>query len=53
MLKLSQGEFVTVAVVESVFATSQLIRQIYVYGSSVQSFLLAGSRRGGDRRSRR
>lgn len=41
VLKLSQGEFVTVAAVEAVFARSPFIQQIYVYGNSTQSFLLA------------
>ncbi|MFC9898159.1 carboxylic acid reductase [Nocardia sp. NPDC127579] len=41
VLKLAQGEFVTVAKLEAVFATSALIRQIYVYGSSERAYLLA------------
>ncbi|WP_039804648.1 carboxylic acid reductase [Nocardia araoensis] len=41
VLKLSQGEFVAVARLESVYATSPLIRQIFVYGSSERSYLLA------------
>lgn len=41
VLKLSQGEFVTVAKLESVFSTSTLIRQIFVYGSSERAYLLA------------
>ncbi len=41
VLKLSQGEFVAVAQLETVFSASPLIRQIYVYGSSERSFLLA------------
>ncbi len=41
VLKLSQGEFVTVAKLESVFSTSSLIRQIFVYGSSERAYLLA------------
>ncbi|WP_280409918.1 carboxylic acid reductase [Nocardia brasiliensis] len=41
VLKLAQGEFVTVAHLEAVFATSPLIRQIYIYGNSERSFLLA------------
>ncbi|MCZ8381556.1 carboxylic acid reductase [Mycobacterium sp. CPCC 205372] len=41
VLKLSQGEFVTIAKVESVFATSAPIRQIYIYGNSSRSYLLA------------
>ncbi|MGE2713657.1 carboxylic acid reductase [Mycolicibacterium litorale] len=41
VLKLAQGEFVTVSKVEAVFAGSPLVRQIYVYGNSARSYLLA------------
>ena len=41
VLKLSQGEFVTVSKVEAVFGDSPLIRQIFVYGNSARSYLLA------------
>lgn len=41
VLKLSQGEFVTVAAVEAVFQNSPLVGQIFIYGNSTQSFLLA------------
>ncbi|MFD6162038.1 carboxylic acid reductase [Nocardia sp. NPDC060256] len=41
VLKLSQGEFVTVAHLEAVYATSPLIRQIYIYGSSERAYLVA------------
>ncbi|MEV6279395.1 carboxylic acid reductase [Nocardia sp. NPDC051832] len=41
VLKLSQGEFVTVAKLEAVFSTSPLVRQIFVYGSSERAYLLA------------
>lgn len=41
VLKLSQGEFVAVANIEATLASSPYIKQIYVYGSSAQSFLLA------------
>ncbi|HEY8983976.1 MAG TPA: carboxylic acid reductase [Streptomyces sp.] len=41
VLKLSQGEFVAVSRLESVFVTSPLIRQIYIYGNSERAFLLA------------
>ena len=41
VIKLSQGEFVAVARLEALYATSPLVRQIYVYGSSERSFLLA------------
>src|SRR6476661_8694035 len=41
VLKLSQGEFVTVAKLEAVFGDSPLVRQIFVYGNSARSYLLA------------
>ncbi|MCX4097626.1 carboxylic acid reductase [Nocardia sp. alder85J] len=41
VLKLSQGEFVAVSQLEAVFATSALVRQIFVYGSSERSYVLA------------
>ena len=41
VLKLSQGEFVTVSVLEAVFGDSPLIRQIYLYGNSARAYLLA------------
>ncbi|MFZ0905403.1 MAG: carboxylic acid reductase, partial [Mycobacterium sp.] len=41
VLKLAQGEFVTVAKLEAVFGNCPLVRQIYVYGNSAQPYLLA------------
>jgi fatty acid CoA ligase FadD9 len=41
VLKLSQGEFVAVSKLEAVFVDSPLIRQIFVYGNSARSYLLA------------
>jgi fatty acid CoA ligase FadD9 len=41
VIKLSQGEFVAVSRLEALYSTSALIHQIYVYGSSERSFLLA------------
>jgi len=41
VLKLAQGEFVTVSKLEAAFGTSPLIRQIYVYGNSSRAYLLA------------
>ncbi|MFE3447110.1 carboxylic acid reductase [Nocardia sp. NPDC059180] len=41
VLKLSQGEFVAISQLEAVYAGSPLIRQIFVYGSSVRAYLLA------------
>ncbi|WAJ47150.1 carboxylic acid reductase [Mycobacterium sp. Aquia_216] len=41
VLKLAQGEFVTVAKLEAVFGNSPLIQQIYVYGNSAHPYLLA------------
>lgn len=56
VLKLSQGEFVAVSKVEAVLGGSPLVGQIYVYGNSARSYLLAVvvptgealSRAGGD-----
>lgn len=39
--KLSQGEFVTISHLESIFSGSPLIRQIFIYGSSERAYLLA------------
>ncbi|MEU2733373.1 carboxylic acid reductase [Streptomyces griseoviridis] len=41
VLKLSQGEFVAVSHLEAVFASSPLVRQIFVHGSSERAYLLA------------
>ncbi|GAB5900951.1 carboxylic acid reductase [Mycolicibacterium mageritense] len=41
VLKLAQGEFVTVAKLEAVFGNSPLVRQIYIYGNSARPYLLA------------
>jgi fatty acid CoA ligase FadD9 len=41
VLKLSQGEFVTVSKLEAVLQRSPLVRQIYIYGNSTRSYLLA------------
>ncbi|WP_155768642.1 thioester reductase domain-containing protein, partial [Mycobacterium colombiense] len=41
VLKLAQGEFVTLSKLEAEFGNSPLIRQIYVYGNSAQPYLLA------------
>ncbi len=41
VLKLAQGEFVTLAKLEAVFGNSPLIRQIYIYGNSAHPYLLA------------
>ncbi|MBV9315004.1 MAG: carboxylic acid reductase [Pseudonocardia sp.] len=41
VLKLSQGEFVTVSKLEAVFEISPLVRQIYLYGNSARSYLVA------------
>ncbi|MCU1686964.1 MAG: hypothetical protein JWQ81_7703 [Amycolatopsis sp.] len=41
VLKLSQGEFVAISRLEAVFASSPLIRQIYLYGNSERAYLLA------------
>jgi fatty acid CoA ligase FadD9 len=41
VLKLAQGEFVAVANLEALFAGAPLVRQIFVYGNSERSHLLA------------
>lgn len=41
VLKLSQGEFVTVSNLEAAFTASPLVRQIYLYGNSSRPYLLA------------
>jgi len=41
VIKLSQGEFVAVSRLEALYSTSALIHQIYIYGTSERSFLLA------------
>src|SRR6202012_1494205 len=41
VLKLAQGEFVTLAKLEAVYGNSPLVRQIYIYGNSAQPYLLA------------
>ncbi|MCW2686236.1 MAG: putative long-chain fatty-acid--CoA ligase [Mycobacterium sp.] len=41
VLKLAQGEFVAVARLEAIFAGAPLVRQIFVYGNSERSNLLA------------
>ncbi|BBX95857.1 carboxylic acid reductase [Mycobacterium lacus] len=41
VVKLSQGEFVTVSKLEPLFGDSPLVRQVYVYGNSARAYLLA------------
>jgi fatty acid CoA ligase FadD9 len=41
VLKLSQGEFVTVSKLEAAYGGHPWIRQIFVYGNSARSYLLA------------
>ncbi|MGU3431450.1 carboxylic acid reductase [Actinomycetes bacterium M1A6_2h] len=41
VLKLSQGEFVAVSKLEADYVNSPLVRQIFVYGNSSRSYLLA------------
>ncbi len=41
VLKLSQGEFVTVSKLEAAYNDSPLVRQIYLYGNSARPYLLA------------
>ncbi|MCV7420877.1 carboxylic acid reductase [Mycobacterium yunnanensis] len=41
VIKLAQGEFVTVSKLEAAFTDSPLVRQIYIYGNSARPYLLA------------
>ncbi|QSY49618.1 MULTISPECIES: carboxylic acid reductase [Streptomyces] len=41
VLKLSQGEFVTVSRLEALFSGSPFVRQIFLYGNSARAYLLA------------
>jgi fatty acid CoA ligase FadD9 len=41
VLKLAQGEFVAVANLEAVFGIAPLVSQIFIYGNSERSYLLA------------
>jgi fatty acid CoA ligase FadD9 len=41
VLKLSQGEFVTVSKLEAAYGGHPSVRQIYVYGNSARSYVLA------------
>ena len=41
VIKLAQGEFVAVSRLEALYATSPVVRQIYIYGNSERSYLLA------------
>ena len=41
VLKLSQGEFVTVSKLEAAYGAHPSVRQIFVYGNSARSYLLA------------
>jgi fatty acid CoA ligase FadD9 len=41
VLKLSQGEFVTVSKLEAIYANCEPVHQIYVYGNGEQAYLLA------------
>src|SRR6476469_6510514 len=41
VLKLAQGEFVTLAKLEAAFGNSRLVRQFHVYGNSAHPYLLA------------
>jgi len=41
VVKLAQGEFVSISKLETVFGDSPLVREIYIYGNSARSYLLA------------
>jgi fatty acid CoA ligase FadD9 len=47
VLELSQGEFVAVSGLEGVFATSPLVRHIFIYTSSERAYLLSDRERRG------
>ena len=41
VLKLSQGEFVTVSTLEAAYGAHPSVRQVFVYGNSARAYLLA------------
>jgi fatty acid CoA ligase FadD9 len=41
VLKLANGEFVTLAKLEAVLGNSPLVRQVYIYGNSTRAYVLA------------
>lgn len=40
-MKLSQGEYVAIERVESLYSASSVVGQLYVHGDSLQSYLVA------------
>lgn len=40
-MKLSQGEYVALEKIENMFSSAPIVGQVYVHGSSLESFLIA------------
>ena len=40
-MKLAQGEYVALEKIENAFSSAPIVGQVYIHGSSLQSFLIA------------
>lgn len=40
-MKLAQGEYVALEKIENLFSSAAIVGQVYIHGSSLESFLLA------------